>query len=620
MKKNIISGAIAVSMIASYPLSAYAADKEEVVYAMTKADGSVDSIYVVNSFDGGEITDYGEYSDVRLMNVDGEILKNGDVISFISPENKKAFYEGTLSKGEIPWNISIRYFLDGKELSAKEAAGKSGSLEIRISVSENENCKSDFYRNYALQCNFTLDTDICRNISAEGATVANVGSKKQITFTALAGSGLDSSIKADVTDFEMPSAQINGIRMELGLDVDADIDVNEVVDGVKKLDDGANGLHDGAVELNGGVSDLNAGIGKLRDGIEEAKEGLSELSGKSAGLTGGSAQVKNALLTIQKSLSEVSESTEEIERLVSASAQIKVGIDELCDGISKLKGAASYESYKSALGANGLDVDGLTAKNQQVIEQLSAQISELCATLSQIQNVPQYAEQAEQLSEQIKQLESIVQLLSGNNALAGATETYFGAVSQSAEKLYEGAKALSESYAEFDKGLNELADYLKNMLVDMSELKGGIDALSAEYAKLDGGISAYTGGVDKLYEGFGKISDGAKELAEGGYALADGTAQLVDGTNELTKGTGEFCDKTSEIDSASAEKLNDVIASMKGDYKTVSFVSEKNTEVSSVQFVITTEAIEIPEAEIIPEETEEKLSFWQKLLRLFGLY
>ena len=205
MKKSykIISGIVALSLVSSYAMPVTAAEKEEVVYVMAGADGSVNSVYAVNSFDGGNITDYGDYSYVKLLNLDGNITRNGDEVTFSAPENGKVYYQGTLKKAEIPWEISIKYFLDGKELSAEEVAGQSGALEIRISITENEKCSSDFYENYALQCSFTLDTKLCRNISANGATVANVGSKKQITYTVLPDKGLEKSIFADVTDFEM---------------------------------------------------------------------------------------------------------------------------------------------------------------------------------------------------------------------------------------------------------------------------------------------------------------------------------------------------------------------------------------------------------------------------------
>ena len=41
-------------------------EKEEVIYVTLNTDGSVKHTYVVNSFDGGEIVDYGNYSSVKL--------------------------------------------------------------------------------------------------------------------------------------------------------------------------------------------------------------------------------------------------------------------------------------------------------------------------------------------------------------------------------------------------------------------------------------------------------------------------------------------------------------------------------------------------------------------------
>lgn len=618
--KKIIAGVLAVSLLCTMSVPVYAAEKEEVVYIMANSDGSIKNVYVVNSFDGGEITDYGEYSDLKLMNIDGTITQNGDEISFTTQDSEKVYYQGTLTNSEIPWNISIRYFLDGEEFSAKEIAGKSGEMEIKITITENKNCKSDFYNNYALQCNFTLDTEVCKSIVADGATIANVGSKKQITYTALAGIGLERSITANVTNFEMPSVQINGIRMNLGLNIDYDGSITDMVDGAKELGDGAEKLYNGAVELNDGVTNLDDGIEKLRDGIGTANDGLSKLNSKSAELKNGSAEVKNALLTIQSSLSAVSGSADSLEQLVTASVQIKTGIDSLCTGITELKTAVSYDGYKTAFSENGLDIDTLKAGNEQTITQLSSQIDKLKTTLEQIQNVPQYAEQAAELTEQITQLETILQLLSGNNAMIGGTEEYLNNVSKASEQLEMGLAELKTKYSEFDTAINGLAASLSDMLVNISALAGGIDTLVSEYNNLDGGIAEYTDGVKKLCDGFDEISDGANELAEGGVTLADGTTELVSGTQELSDGTSELREKTDFIDSTATDELDNMLNSMTKEYNAVSFVSDKNTEVQSVQFVITTQAIEIPEIETALDEPEEELSFWQKLLRLFGLY
>lgn len=421
----------------------------------------------------------------------------------------------------------------------------------------------------------------------------------------------------------MASASINGIRMNLGLEIDGDIDldgeITDLIDGANQLDDGAKELYDGAVELNGGVNELNQGIKELSDGIGMAQEGLTELSGKASELTGGSDQIKNGLLTLQSALCDADGDASAIGGLIETSGQIKAGINSLCGGISQLKGKLSFSSYKSTMKANGLDLDQLKAGNELAVQQLSAQITELEATLAQIGNVPGYEEQAAQLSAQIEQLEGIVQLLTGSCAMIDGTGVYFGGLYQAASQLQTGADSLSTSYKEFDSAVNVLADSLTQTAARISALSDGINTLVTEYEKLDSGIKEYTHGVQTLCEGMEKIGEGADELVEGGKTLADGTAELADGIKELADGTGELQDKTSSIDSDKTQELTDMLETLTEEHQVTSFVSDKNTDVASVQFVISTKAIEIPQEEAEPEEAEAELNFWQKLLRLFGI-
>lgn len=113
-----------------------------------------------------------------------------------------------------------------------------------------------------------------------------------------------------------------------------------------------------------------------------------------------------------------------------------------------------------------------------------------------------------------------------------------------------------------------------SMLGDISRLSSGIDALVEEYQKLDSGIGEYTDGVAKLYGGFSETCGGARELAEGGILLSDGTKELVQGTAELRQ-------KTAVFGGNSSEKLTEMIDNMTGQYNVVSFVSAKNSEISS---------------------------------------
>lgn len=651
LNKTISSGlAILMIMSSAFPVSAESTpSKEEVIYIMTGADGSVDGVYAVNIFGKGDVTDYGNYTDVKLLNSNCSITADGDKITF-SSENEKTYCQGTLENAEIPWNISIKYFIDGNEFSAEEMAGKSGNLEIKFKVEKNEKCKSNFYDNYALQASFSLDTNICKNITANDATIANVGSNKQLSYTILPGQGIDTSITADVENFEMPAASINGIKMNLDIDVDKseltdkvtelndgigkiDNGANELSDGTNKLKNGGSSLKDGSSELSDGSESLDSGIDKLADGVLTIQSGLYELSSQSDNLTSGSSQMKSALGQIQSSLKSVSSDTETLKKLTAASGEIKSAISKLKSGAEELQNNISFSGFKSAMSANGLDIDALTAGNSQAIDTLTAQISQLNETVAQLQGVPGYEDQAASLQAQVDQLYQVIQLLGGNNAAIYGTEQYLSELSKGADQLISGLDQLEKSYGEFDKSINSLVDTLSSVLVNVSKLSDGIDMLSAQYDTLDGGIKSYTAGVDKILNGYNQLTNGISDIATGSKALVsgskslnngasdlyDGIIALCDGAAELSDGTGELKSKTSGIDTKIEDKIDDVISSIKGDNsKTVSFTSDKNTSVESVQFVIKTEAIKIPEVEEEETVEEEEKGFWQKLTGLFG--
>lgn len=101
--------------------------------------------------------------------------------------------------------------------------------------------------------------------------------------------------------------------------------------------------------------------------------------------------------------------------------------------------------------------------------------------------------------------------------------------------------------------------------------------------------------------------------------LVDGISELSEGTEELKEGTAALREETDSMDDEITDKIDEMLDSITGgNGEVVSFVSEKNTNVKAVQFVIQTKAIEIEEIEVATAEPEEELGFWGKLLELFG--
>ena len=67
-------------------------------------------------------------------------------------------------------------------------------------------------------------------------------------------------------------------------------------------------------------------------------------------------------------------------------------------------------------------------------------------------------------------------------------------------------------------------------------------------------------------------------------------------------------------------QLDGLLNSLSGGGEVQSFTSAENTEVSAVQFALQTTAITAPAPAAQPEPAAVTLTFWQKLLKLFGLY
>ena len=639
--------------------------KEEVIYAMADASGKVTDAEAVNIFAGGDIVDYGDYSAVKPLNTNDTITQNGDQIAFSSTADK-VYYQGTMKNAALPWNISIRYYLDGKEYAPQDVAGKSGALEIRFSVTKNESCGGSFYDDYALQASFTLDTERCQNIVSNGATVANVGSDKQLTYTILPGKGIDTVITADVTDFEMDAAAINGVRLNLDVDVD-DTDlmdkVDELVSAIGDLDDGAWELHDGTEELydatktlNSKVGDLHSGVGDLTAGAGDLYTGLTDITAQNQQLTDGAYTAYEGLCTAAAAalnaqleangmdavtltpstysavligLLEKLDADEVYQEaydtaLQQVTQQVNQQADQLYLGYVKSQAGSIYLAYVTTQADALYAQVAAQAVREQLIQSGYSE-AQADAYLQTADGQTLVAQTVSNMTEEQK-----AQIL--NAAVAKLTDEQKKQILQGAvASLTEEQKAeIREAYIQQMMASDDVTSQINAAVAtvsaakQVSELKGQLDSYGVFYQ----GLVAYTDAVssaaagakslklnmDTLYSNTGKLKLSVGELS-------DVVGELYDGTGELTDGTTEFVDKTSDMDTQISDEIDSMTASLSGgDGDAESFVSEKNTNVNTVQFVIKTAAIE--KAETTTDNTVESapLTFWQKLLRLVGLY
>lgn len=746
MSKSIGKKAAALSLSAllclgnAAPLYAAQADriKDENVYVSLADNGSVSGLYVINEYtskEAGEVTDYGDYSSVKNLTTE-ESIQTADGKQTMTVSKGKYYYQGNLEEAELPWNIAVSYHLDGTALAASDLAGKSGSLKIKIKITENKKCEKDFFDNYLLQATVVLDTEKCTDIKADGATEGNVGRDRQLLYNIMSGQEKTITITAEVENFEMDGLTFKAVPM--GFDIDSDtLDTSEIKkktaeikDGVVDLDDGADELNeasetaaDGAGTLADGTSSLLSGgkallsgagslekggdalytgIKKVDSGVRQYTNGTDELTAGMKkyvkgvdSLAAGSESLESGLATLEKQVNALSKSAsaDQLKQLTAALAKAKETASSCADGAKQMStvleqsaslGEAVEASHKAVLSGLQSQVDAanktLKSSSETLASKVNASIDEKNEELSSAATTTNSAldeaaaaieaakkdgsideETANKSLEKIKAAkvekeslshvdapeitveitmpaedagvqQAIAGLTKSATAASGAADTFsqaasgfsqiaaaipssvstdsLGQLSAALAKARKGAGQLNDGFEKLQKNESALLEGASSLQTAGKTLKKGTRSLLSGSRSLNSGITSLTNGIVTLNNGIAKVDTGAGELASGLSELADGTGELADGTEE-------FRDKTKDIDQKIDDEIEDTLDKISGsDYEPVSFTSDKNKDIGLVQFAMTTDAIEVPEAEE-SETVEEKTTLLDKIKDLF---
>ena len=623
MKKRTL-GALALALcfaLSLFAVPAAAADApadtgaEEVIYAKLDAAGEPLSAYAVVALNGdaGEsVTHYGAYTAVENLTDTSALTYEDGAVTATIPEGGRLYYQGTLESFELPWDIAIGYELDGKSISPAELGGQSGALEMSLSVKPNGNAPGAFADEMMLQITVTLDASLCKNITAEGATVANAGGDKTLAFTVLPGAEAEYTVTADVEDFTMAGLTIAGVNYDIA---SAMGDTAEITDGVGQMTDAISQLSDGA-------SQLASGAGSLRSGAGSFGSGLSTLSAGSAELVAGSEQIAGALSQISASLPGAGAGA---DAEAAAAAAAAAGMDP--------EAAAAAAGAQSAGAGMTLDLSAL-AQLPAGLEQAADGLEQAGAALAQLAEgygaaYPALAQAVEAIPEPSVSEEDIGALMAlapDNAALAALVANYQAAqtvkavwaqASAAFEAVQDNLPALAEGVNSAAASLRQTAQQISAAMsatggqIDLSgllQLTSGLSQLAQSYSAFHEGLVSYAGGVDALSANWNSVYSGISSLASGAGELSDGVAALDEETSKIPELIDELTGGSTEDESADASAQ-------------ASFLDGRNGDTASVQFVIMTEGISEPEAEAEPAPAEEEQGFfaelWDRIVALF---
>ena len=460
---------------------------EEVIYGRLDNYGRARSAYAVVTLtvnEPGTVTHYGSYTAVENLTDTSPIDYSNGVVTLEAEDSGRYYYQGTLRRALMPWDIEISYKLDGEEIDPDDLSGASGELEVDIHTATNSGFDTYFTDNYMLQISVTLDSSLCEDISARNGTVANAGSDKQITFVVLPGGEGDVGFSAKVHDFSMAGFTIAGVPYS----------VSGMMGDTEELDT----ITDGLDQLSGAVSQLASGADALA-------EGAGALGDNSATLTEASDQIASALNEISSGLQgfdidSMMPDMSMFDQLTSGLTQIAVGMEQIADTIDSMAGQSGTDTdIKSIMALFG------TLK-KQIGENSGAQetLGELQQKLMGMMGGGSTGG-VEALSGAIRQLVNAQMTIV--NQVASATSGGIDIDTSAITELQNGMAQLASSYADFNEGLKAYTDGVNQISEGMDTYSSGVWALNSQTSQIPEIMDAFLGtGESEEEEETGPVS------------------------------------------------------------------------------------------------------------------
>ena len=361
--------------------------KDETVYVMAKADGTVDKIivsdWIKNNKGADTIRDLSTVGDIENVKTDASFTLDSDNMRVWEANGEDLYLKGT-GKQPLPVDLTVTYSLDGKVISPEALSGKSGKVTIRFDYTNNayETVKIDgkderIYVPFLMMSGMILDGEKFSNVTVTNGKVISDGDRTMLAGIAFPGLQHDLGltrdeidipsyfeVNADVKDFEL-GATVTIAANPLTKDIDPDeldsLDdlkasmntlesaMTALIDGSSQLYTGLDTLLEKSGTLSEGVDALYAGAEQLSDGAAQVDDGAKELSKGADTLSDGTITLDLGALDLSSGL----------KTLDSNSGALNTGSDMTFTSIL----ATAQKSLKEA----GLDIPNLTPENYTTV-------------------------------------------------------------------------------------------------------------------------------------------------------------------------------------------------------------------------------------------------------------
>lgn len=611
MKKNVkaVTCAALSMMLVNSGMVLYAKDdetvKDETVYAMLNSDGSVDQ-EIVSSWlhnDNGirDIKEVLDLNNVKNVKSDEKPEVSGKTYTWNSASND-VYYEGTSTK-TLPVQVKVSYKLDGKDISGKDLIGKSGKLEIHISLKNTQSKTVNvngrqtrihpFYMGAGV---LDLSTDHFSNVKCENGKILSEGNNTMVAFVSVPGlqdtlesSGMEVAkdlhiqdeftITCDAKEFELgpimfamtPEVPVDKLKNINSID-DLTNGLDELTNASAQLLDGTSQLSQGTATFNGKMQELVNGVPTLTNGVSALKNGTQELVSGSSKLYSGLKDLNTGMNQAKAGTAKLNKATDGLGTLVSGVDEINTNMQALAkglqDGSNELNASLTDEMLKSLTQRLG-NVSALQTvfeNDQKNVAQAAAEL-EAALTSADVDNAAgKLGETAEYLKKKAFNDENKVvdaeaaQALQSLQSADDYLSDYKKQATASAVNLKKQLTQLQTDSANL-KNLSDMASSAAKMLPKLSSLKANLNTASQGAQQLAQGtqqLSEKSSTLLELKKGISTLDSsmttavgGSSELYKGSQALVSGLQRVDQGAGTLQSGSATIGNGAQQLYAAS---------------------------------------------------------------------
>lgn len=523
---------IADKLMDSVSLKDNDADKDESVYLISDANGNVNKTIVVDHLKNKDkkdtLEDASNLSDIENVKGKEKFTQSGDKLTW-QAGGKDIYYQGTATE-EPPVTQKVTYYLDGKEISPEDLAGKSGKVKIRFDYTNTTSYTETVNgEKQTVSVPFAAVTGLVLGDGFENIEVTNGKAEVSDSSSVVLGyalPGLKDSLgikdgdldgdvnipeymemTADVKNFSMPAAMTFVVNASDYVSTDG-IDTSDLDDMINDLKDASTQLQDGSKTLAGGTDTLADGLSTLQSKLGTFASGVGTLQSGLKAYTDGVSTLSGGLNTLGNSTGALVSGADKLNsgagQLASGSATLKDGLKTYTDGANGLaKGASDLDAGIGTLAEkSGTLVDGATKLNDGA-SQLSASASSINEGIKSLDTgLKTPLTDKEKAGYQAAAKESVDKQFSNPN-----NEANYGNTKAKASEVYYETMTSDDSVKQVVESLKNDSD-LTNMITTTvsatveNTIKGSVTALE----------SADTATIKSTYNSSKELQQSVKEV------------------------------------------------------------------------------------------------------------